>query len=126
VTRIRLLKSSITCAFFSAFVKIIIFPNITSNLVLTLKNTYNFAIAIFDSFSFFLYICITTLEFDFTIFTNFDFANFINFDFSILNILITNNKSRSFFYNASILNKLNFDNSLIEYFSKNFAILFDQ
>ncbi len=94
--------------------------------MLTFEKTRNFAIATFDSSLSFLYICIITLKFDFTIFINFDFANFTNFDLSILNMLITNKKSHSLFYNASILNKLNFDNSSIKYFSKNFAILFDQ
>jgi len=125
VIEIRLLKSSIIRVFFSAFVKIIIFFNITSSLILTFEKTHNLAIAIFDSFSFFLYICITTLEFNFTIFINFDFANLINFDFSILNMSIED-KSRLFFYNASILIELNFDNFLFDYFSKNCAILFDQ
>jgi len=125
VTKIRLLKLLIICVFFSAFVKIIIFLNIINSLMLTFEKTHNFAIATFDSFLSFLYICITTLEFNFTIFTNFDFANFINFDFLILNMSITNNKLRSFFYNASILNKLNLNNFLIKYFLKNFAILFN-
>jgi hypothetical protein len=125
------LKLSITRVFFSAFAKIIIFLNITSNLVLILEKTYNFAIATFDSSLFFLYICIMILEFDFTIFTifyfeDFVFANFIDFDLAILNMSIINNKSCSFFYNASISNKLNLNYSLIKYFSKNFAILFDR
>jgi hypothetical protein len=125
MTRIRLLKSSITRVFFSAFVKIIIFFNIISNSMLTLKKTHNLAIATFDSSLSFLYICIITLEFNFIIFTNFDLANLIDFDLLILNMLTTNNESRSFFYNASISNKLNFNNFSIKYFSKNFAILFD-
>jgi hypothetical protein len=124
VIEIRLLKLSIIRIFFSAFVKIIIFLNITSNLMLTFEKVYNFAIATFNSFLSFLYICIATLEFNFTIFINFDLANLIDFDFLILIILIKD-KSRSFFYNASILIKLNFNNSLIKYFSKNCAILFD-
>ncbi len=114
---ICLLKLSIIRVFFSISIETIIFFNITSNLVLIFEKTYNLAIAISNSSLFFLYICIIVLEFDFTI--------FINFDFSILNMSTTNNKLRSFFYNASILNRLNFDNFLIEYFSKNFAILFD-
>jgi hypothetical protein len=125
MTKIRLLKLLITRVFFSAFVEVIIFLNITSNLMLTFKKTHNLAIATFNSFSFFLYICITTLKFNFTIFTNFDLANLINFDFLILNILIINNESHSFFYNASISNKLNFNNFLIKYSLKNFATLFD-
>ena len=125
VTRIRLLKSLITRAFFSASIKIIIFLNITSNLMLTFEKTHNLAIAIFDFSLSFLYICIITLEFNFTIFTNFDFANFTSFDFLILNISTTNKKSRSLFYDASILNELNFNNFSIKYSSKNFAILFD-
>ncbi len=126
MTKIRLLKSSITRVFFSASIKIIIFSNIISNLVLTLKKTYNLAIATFNSFLSFLYICVTTSKFNFIIFTNFDLANFIDFDFLILNMLTTNNDSRSFFYDASISNKLNFDNSSIKYFSKNFATLFNR
>jgi len=99
--------------------------------MLIFEKTYSFAIATFDSSLFFLYICITILEFDFTIFTifffeDFVFANFIYFDLAILNMSIINNKSCSFFYNASISNKLNLDYSLIKYFSKNFAILFDR
>jgi len=100
-----------------------------------LEKTYNFTIATFNSFISFFYICITILKFDFAIFINFDFedfdfedfdlANLINFDFAILNMLITNNKLRFLFYNTSILNRLNFNNSLIKYFSKNFAILFN-
>ena len=132
MTRIRLLKSSIIRVFFNVFAKIIIFSNITSNLMLTFEKTYNLAIVIatFDSSLIFLYICIIILKFNFTIFTNFDFedfffANFINFDFAISNILTTNNESRSLFCNSSISNKLNFDNFLIKYFSKNFVILFD-
>jgi len=93
--------------------------------MLTFEKTHNLAIATFDSFLSFFYICVTTLEFNFTIFTNFDFANLIDFDFSILNILIED-ESRSFFYDASILIELNFNNSLIEYSSKNCTILFDQ
>ncbi len=93
--------------------------------MLTFEKTHNLAIAIFNSFLSFLYICITTSKFNFTIFTNFDFANFTNFDFSILNMLIED-KSHSLFYDALILIKLNFNNSLIKYFSKNCAILFDQ
>ncbi len=93
--------------------------------MLTLKKTHNFAIATFDSFLFFLYICITTSKFNFTIFTNFDFANFTNFDISILNMSIKD-ESHFLFYDASILIELNFNNFLIEYFSKNCAILFDQ
>ena len=111
--------------FFNVFVEIVIFFNIISNLMLILKKTHDLAIAIFDFFIFFFYICITILKFNLTIFTNFDFANFVNFNFLILNMLITNKKLRSFFYNTSILNKLNFNNSLIKYFSKNFAIFFD-
>ncbi len=92
--------------------------------MLTFQKTHNLAIAIFDSSSFFLYICITTLKFNFTNFTNFDLANLINFNLSILNMLIED-ESRLLFYNASILIKLNFDNFLIKYSSKNCAILFD-
>jgi len=121
---------SIICVFFSAFIKSIIFFKITNSLVLILEKTYNFTIATFNSFISFFYICITILKFDFAIFINFDFedfdlANLINFDFAILNILITNNKLRFLFYNTSISNRLNFNNSLNKYFSKNFAILFN-
>jgi len=125
IIEIRLLKSSITRVFFSAFVEIIIFPNITNNSMLTFKKTHNLAIVTFDSSLSFLYICITTSKFNFTIFTNLNLANFTNFDFLILNMSTTNKKSRSLFYDASILNELNFNNSLIKYFSKNFAILFN-
>jgi len=125
MTRIRLLKSSITRAFFSASIKIIIFPNITSNSMLTLKKAHNLAIATFNSFSFFLYICIATSKFNFTIFTNFDFTNFTNFDLPILNMSIED-ESRSSFYDASMLIELNFDNSSIKYSSKNCAILFNR
>jgi hypothetical protein len=52
--------------------------------MLTFEKTHNLAIAIFDSFLSFFYICITTLEFNFTIFTNFNFAIFTNFDFEDL------------------------------------------
>ncbi len=121
---ICLLKSSITRVFFSASIEVIIFLNITNNLMLTFEKAHNLAIATFDFFSSFLYICIATLEFDFTIFTNFDLANFTNFDFLILNMSIED-ESRSLFYDASILIELNFDNSLIEYSSKSCAILFD-
>jgi hypothetical protein len=93
--------------------------------MLIFKKTYNLVIATLDFFLFFSYICITILEFDLTVFINFDFANFTNFDLSILNMSTTNKKLRSFFYDASISNKLNFDDFLIEYSSKNFAILFD-
>ncbi len=126
---------SIIRVFFSAFIKSIIFFKITNSLVIMLEKTYNFTIATFNSFISFFYICITILKFDFAIFINFDFedfdfedfdlANLINFDFAILNMLITNNKLRFLFYNTSILNRLNFNNSLIKYFSKNFAILFN-
>ncbi len=61
VTRICLLKSLITRAFFSAFVESILFIKITSNLMLIFEKIYNFAIAIFDIFLFFLYICIILL-----------------------------------------------------------------
>ncbi len=126
IIEICLLKSLIIRVFFSAFIKIIIFLNIIDNLMLIFEKTYNLAIATFDSFLSFFYICITISKFNFTIFTNFNLANFTNFDFLILNMSIMNNESRSFFYNAPILNKLNFDNFSIEYFSKNCAILFDQ
>ncbi len=113
---------------FSASIKSILFIKITSNLVLIFERTYNFAIAIFNTSLFFLYICIILLEFNFTIldfdFKDFDCKNFANFDFIILNIL-ANNKLRSFFYNMSISTKLNFDNFFIKYFSKNCAILFN-
>jgi len=125
VIEIRLLKSSMICAFFSASIKIIIFPNIINNLMLTFEKAHNLAIATFDSFLSFLYICIATSKFNFTIFTNFDFANSTNFDFSILNMSIEN-ESYSLFYDASILIKLNFDNFLIKYSSKNCAILFNR
>ncbi len=123
--KICLLNLLITRVFFSASVKIIIFFNIINSLMLIFKNTYNLVIATLDFFLFFSYICITILEFDLTVFINFDFANFTNFDLSILNMSTTNKKLRSFFYDASISNKLNFDDFLFEYSSKNFAILFD-
>jgi hypothetical protein len=125
VTEIRLLKSSITRAFFSASTKAIIFSNITDSSVLTFEKAHNLAIATFDSFSSFFYICIAISEFNFTIFTNFDLANSIDFDSSILNMSIEN-ELRSFFYDASMSTKLNLDNFLIKYSSKNCAILFDQ
>jgi len=120
---------SIICVFFSASTKSIIFFKITNNLVLILEKTYNFTIATFNLFAFFFYICIIILEFDFTIFTNFDFedfdfANFTNFNLAILNIS-TKDKLRLLFYNIIILTKLNLDNSLIKYSSKNYAILFN-
>ncbi len=130
VIRIYLLKSLTTHVFFSAFVEIIIFFNIINNLVLIFEKTYNLAIATFDSFLSFLYICITILKCDFTIFTNFNFedfdlANFTNFNLAISNMSIKD-KSRFVFYNASISTKLNFDNLLMKYSSKNCAILFDR
>jgi len=123
-----LLKLLIIRAFFSVFVENILFIKITSNLVLTFKRIYNFAIAIFNISFFSLYIYIILLEFNLIIldfdFEDFDCKNLVNFNFAILNILI-NNKLRSLFYNASILIKLNFDNFFIEYSSKSCAILFD-
>jgi len=123
-----LLKLLITCALFSAFVENILFIKITSSLVLIFERTYNLAITIFDTFLSFFYICIILLKFNFTILDfnieNFNYKNLANFNLAILNILI-NNKSRSFFYNALILIKLNFDNSFIEYSLKSYAILFD-
>ncbi len=128
VTKICLLKSSITRALFSAFVKSILFIKITSNLVLTLKRIYNFAIAIFNISLSFFYICITLLEFNLIILDfdlkDFDCENLVNFDLAILNILV-DDKLHSFFYNASILIELNFNNFFIKYFSKSCAILFD-
>ncbi len=129
VTRICLLKLSITRALFSAFIKSILFIKITNNLVSIFERTYNLAIAIFDIFLSFCYICITLLKFnliflDFN-FEDFDRENLVNFDLAILNMLV-DNKSRSFFYNASILIKLNFNNFFIKYSSKSCAILFDQ
>ncbi len=118
IIEIRLLKSSMTRAFFSASIEVIIFLNIIDNLMLTFEKTHNLAIATFDSFLSFFYICITTSKFDFTISTNFDLL--------ISNMSIMNDESRSFFYDAPILNKLNFDNFSIEYSSKNCAILFDR
>jgi len=126
VTRICLLKSSIIRVLFSAFVKSILFIKITSNLMLTFERTYNFAN--FDIFSSFLYICITLLEFNFTIlnfdFEDFDCENLANFDLAILNILI-DDKLRSFFYDALMLVELNFNNFFIKYSLKNCLILFD-
>ncbi len=123
-----MLKLLITCALFSAFVENILFIKITSSLVLIFERTYNLAITIFDTFLSFFYICIILLKFNFTILDfnieNFNYKNLANFNLAILNILI-NNKSRSFFYNALILIKLNFDNSFIEYSLKSYAILFD-
>ena len=92
--------------------------------MLIFEKTHNLAIATFNSFLSFLYICITTSKFNFTIFTNFDLANFINFDFLILNMLIKD-ESHFFFYNALILIKLNLNNFLIKYFLKNCVILFN-
>ncbi len=111
VIEIRLLKSSITHFFFSAFVEIIIFLNIINNSMLTIEKTHNLAIATSNFFSSFLYICITTTKFNFTNFTNFDLANLTNFDFSILNMLIED-ESRFLFYDASILIELNFNDFL--------------
>jgi len=93
--------------------------------MLTFEKIHNLAIATFNFFSFFLYICIMILKFNFIILINFDFANFINFDFSILNMSIED-ESRFLFYNASMLVKLNLNNFLTKYFSKNCAILFDR
>ncbi len=125
VIEIRLLKSSITRAFFSASIEAIIFPNIIGNLVLTLEKAYNLAIATFDSFSFFFYICIAISKFNFTIFIDFDLANFIDFDLSISNMSIED-KSRPLFYDAPMSIRLNLNDSSIKYFSKNCAILFDR
>jgi len=129
ITKICLLKSSIIRALFSAFVESILFIKITSNLVLTFEKIYYFAIAIFDTSLSFFYISITLLEFNFIILDfdlkDFDYENFANFDFAILNMLV-NDKSRSLFYNASILIKLNFNNFFIKYSLKSCAILFDQ
>ena len=128
VTKICLLKLPIIRALFSAFVKNILFIKITNNLILIFKRIYNFAITISNISLSFLYICIILLEFNFTILDfnlkDFDCKNFVNFNFTILNVLI-NNKLRSFFYNISILTRLNFNNFFIKYFSKNCAILFD-
>ncbi len=100
VIEICLLKLLIIRALFSAFIKSILFIKITSSLVLIFKRIYNFAIAIFNTFLSFLYICIILLKFNFTIldfnFEDFDCENFTNFDLAILNILI-NNKLRFFF-----------------------------
>jgi len=119
---------SIIRALFSAFVKSILFIKITSNLVLILERTYNFAIAIFYTSLSFLYIYIILLEFNLIILNfdlkDFDCKNLANYNLAILNILI-DNKLRSFFYNVSILTKLNFDNFFIKYFLKNCAILFN-
>jgi len=123
-----LLKLLIIRTLFSAFIKSILFIKITSNLVLTLERIYNFAIAIFNTFLSFLYICIILLEFNLIVLDfdleDFDRKNLANCNLAILNILI-NNKLRSLFYNASILIKLNFDNFFIKYSSKSCAILFD-
>jgi len=123
-----LLKLLIIYVLFSAFIESILFIKITSSLVLIFERTYNFAIAIFNISLSFFYICIILLEFNFTIldfnFEDFDCENLVNFDFAILNILI-NNKLRSFFYNASISTRLNFNNFFIKYSLKNCTILFD-
>lgn len=125
VTGIRLLKSSMTRVFFSASVEAIIFPNITGNLVSTFEKAHNLAIATFNSSLSFLYICIATLEFDFTIFIDSDLANPIDFDPPISNMSIED-ESRPPFYDAPVLAKLNLDDPLIGYSSKSCAILFDR
>ncbi len=95
-----MLKLSIIRALFSVSIENILFIKITSSLISIFERIYNFAIAVFDTFLSFLYICIILLEFNFTIldfdFENFNCENFANFDFAILNISI-NNKLRFFF-----------------------------